>query len=49
MTNAAVRWITAIFALVENILLAGSVIGWAAIIFIYEKEGVYSKVCPRGM
>ncbi|XP_064623427.1 equilibrative nucleobase transporter 1-like [Lineus longissimus] len=39
------RLVAFIFGLIECLLLAGCIYGWAAIVFVFKEDGVFSHLC----
>jgi hypothetical protein len=41
------RLVAFIFGLIECLLLAGCTYGWAAIVFVFKEDGVFSHLCEK--
>ena len=39
------KWLSLVFAILETFLLGGMIFGWASLVYMLKRDGVYSHLC----
>ena len=39
------KWLSLVFAILETFLLGGILFGWASLVYMLKRDGVYSHLC----
>ena len=42
------KWLSLVFAILETFLLGGIMFGWASLVYMLKRDGVYSHLCGGG-